>query len=295
MVDFSQFMVLGLMMGGLYALLGMGIVLVCKATQVVSLVHGQLLFFGAYFVWLFYNGLGLPIWLALPIGIAVTGLMGVIIDRLTMRPLIGQPIASLFLMTLALFMALDGICKLILKGYAKTYTPPFIPVETMHLGQLMIPPSAIWGFGAALVIALLLGLLFRYTKMGLAMRITAEDHLVAQSMGIKVKRVFSSIWFISAMVTCVAGVFLAFNTDIYFTMPEIGFKGLIVALFGGLESLPGALLGGLVLGLLEGLTAGYVEPLVGGGAREVAAYGFLLIILLFRPYGLFGLVRIERV
>jgi len=282
-------------MGGLYALLGMAIVLVCKATQVVSLAHGQLLFFGAYFVWLFYNGLGLPIWIALPIGMALTGVMGMVIDRLTMRPLIGQPIASLFLMTLALFMALDGICKLILKGYSKTYTPPFIATEPMYLATLMIPPSALWGFGVALLIAVLLGLFFRYTNMGLAMRITAEDHLVAQSMGIKVKRVFSSVWFISAMVTCIAGVFMVFNTDIFYTMPEIGFKGMIVALFGGLESLAGALLGGLVLGLLEGLTAGYIEPLVGGGMREVAAYGFLLLILLIRPYGLFGLVRIERV
>ena len=276
-------------------MLGMGIVLVCKATRVVSLAHGQILFLGAYFVWLLYSAWDLPVLVAFPIGIVGAALVGMLIERLTMRPLIGQPEASLFLVTLAVFMFLDGITKLILKGFARAYHPPFIPEEPLHLGTITIPQDYLYGFIAAIVVAAALGVFFKYTRGGLGMRITAEDHMVAQSMGIRVKRVFSWAWGISGAVAGVAGVLMATRTDLFYTMPEIAFKGLIVALFGGLESLRGALVGGLALGILERMAAGYVEPLVGGGFRETAAYAFLLLILLVRPYGLFGLVRIERI
>jgi len=278
----AENLVLGLLNGGLYALLGMGIVLVYKATKVVSLAHGQIVFFGAYFLWFLYTGFHIPLWLSVPLALAVTALLGLVIERLTIHPLIGQPLFSVFLITIAVFMALDGIAQMILKGDIRVYKPALFPTEPLMVGGIAISPTALAAF-------------FRRTALGLEMRITAEDHMTAQSMGLGVKRVFSLIWAISAMVTGIAGIFLGTSLSIYYMLPMIGFKGLIVALFGGLESLSGALVGGLLLGMLEGLTGGYIEPLVGGGFREVSAYGLLLIILLVRPYGLFGLKRIERI
>jgi branched-chain amino acid transport system permease protein len=142
---------------------------------------------------------------------------------------------------------------------------------------------------------LLLALFFRFTKVGLGMRATAEDHQLAQSTGISVRSVFSVVWLVSGLVAAVAGIALARVMDIHYPLPWVGLKGLVVALFGGLDSLAGALLAGLILGVLENLGAGYLDPILGGGVGDVAAYVMLLLILLIKPYGLFGLVRIERI
>jgi branched-chain amino acid transport system permease protein len=292
--EFLQYLIMGLMEGGLYALVGASIVLVYKATQVVSLAHGQLLAFGAFFFYLFFAPLGLPLVVAVLLTFIVTGILGLAIDRLTLRPLIGQPLFAAFLVTFAIFMVFDGVFMLILKGSSRAL-PAFLPKGILHAGMLRIPEGPLVSFIVALALFGLLGLFFQYTKIGLGMRATAEDHQLAQSTGISVKKIFSLIWILSAVVAAISGIAIANIMDIYYSLPQIGMKGLIVALFGGLESLPGALLAGLLLGVLENVSAGYLDPLVGGGVKEVAAYVMLLVILLVRPYGLFGLVRIERI
>lgn len=282
------------MEGGLYALLAASIVLVYKSTQVASLAHGQMLAFGAIFFYLFLGPFGLPLVVAIIFTFAASGLMGLVIERTALRPLIGQPLFASFLVTFAVFMLFDGVFQLIIKGQAVTL-PPFLPKGTMYLGTINVPKGQFWSFLAALILFGILGLMFRYTKIGLGLRASAEDHQLAQSTGISVKQIFSIIWVLSAVVASISGIATANITDIYYTLPQMGIKGLIVALFGGLESLPGALLGGLLLGVLEYISAGYLDPLVGGGMKEVAAYVMLLLILLIRPYGLLGLARIERI
>lgn len=294
MTEFLQLLVTGLMEGGLYALLAASIVLVYKSTQVASLAHGQILAFGAIFLYFFFGILDLPFVLALLLALACTGALGFLIERTTLRPLIGQPLFASFLVTFAVFMLFDGIFQLIVKGETMTI-PAFIPKGTMLWGAIKVPVGQLISFAAALVLFGILGLMFRYTKIGLGLRASAEDHQLAQSTGISVKQIFSIIWVLSSVVACISGVATANVTDIYYTLPQMGIKGLIVALFGGLESIPGALVGGLLLGVLENISAGYLDPLVGGGMKEVAAYIMLLLILLIRPYGLFGLVRIERI
>lgn len=150
-------------------------------------------------------------------------------------------------------------------------------------------------FGICLMVFLLTMVLFRYTKIGLGMRATAESHELAQSVGINVRTIFSLVWIVSAVIAVIAGITAARVTDIHFPLPWLIVKGLVVALVGGLNSLPGTLIGGLILGLLENVAAGYLDPIVGGGIKEVAVYVLLLFILLVRPYGLFGLSRIERI
>ncbi len=294
MEKFFQLAITGMMVGGLYAMVAAAIVLVYKATHVVSLAHGQIMSFGALFFWLALVAFQFPILLAFPTALGLGILLGWAIERWAMRPLIGQPLFAAFLTTFAIFIFMDGAFQLGLKGSALSYSS-FFPGGMVSIASIPLPLTQVISFGVALMMFFALALFFRYTRVGLGMRATAEDHQLAQSTGISVRSIFTSIWVISAVVATIAGVAMANVMDIHYPLPYVGIKGLIVALVGGLESLTGALLAGLLLGLLENVSSGYLDPLVGGGVKEVAAYVLLLLILLIKPYGLFGLVRIERI
>jgi branched-chain amino acid transport system permease protein len=294
MIEFLQQTIGGLMIGSLYALVAAGIVLVYKSTHVVSLAHGQLVAFGALFFWLFLGGLGLPFWVGLIPAFILTALLGLVIERVALRPLIGQPLLAAFLMTFAIFICLEGVFVLYLKGETRTL-PHFLPEGNLVLSGISIPINQLIGFCVALLLFGLVSLIFKYTKLGLGMRATAEDHRLAQSTGIVVKDIFSYIWILSGVVAAIAGIATANVMDIYYMLPYIGINGLIVAICGGLDSLIGALLVGLLLGVVENVGAAYLDPLVGGGIKDVAGYMVLLLVLLIRPYGLFGLVKIERI
>mgnify|MGYP001569534425 CR=1 FL=1 len=294
MIELVQQTVTGLMTGSLYALVAAGIVLVYKSTHVVSLAHGQLVAFGALFFWLFLSGFGLPFWVGLIPAFILTALLGLAIERVALRPLIGQPLLAAFLMTFAIFIALEGVFVLYLKGETRTL-PHFLPEGNLVLSGISIPINQLIGFCVALLLFAGVSVIFKYTKLGLGMRATAEDHRLAQSTGIVVKNIFSYIWILSGIVAAIAGIATANVMDIYYMLPYIGINGLIVAICGGLDSLLGALVVGLLLGVVENVGAAYLDPLVGGGIKDVAGYVVLLLVLLIRPYGLFGLVKIERI
>ncbi|MBW1690335.1 MAG: branched-chain amino acid ABC transporter permease [Deltaproteobacteria bacterium] len=294
MIGFLQQAITGLMVGSLYALVGASIVLVYKSTHVVSLAHGQLVAFGALFFWLFFGGLGLPFWISLVPAFVLTALIGLLIERLALRPLIGQPLFAAFLMTFAIFIVLEGVFVLYLKGGSRSL-PAFLPAGNLTMYGLSIPINQLISFSAAVLLFIALSLVFKLTKVGLGMRATAEDHRLAQSVGVSVRDIFSYIWILSALVAAVGGIATANVMDVYYMLPYIGINGLIVAICGGLDSLLGAFVAGLLLGVLENVGAGYLDPLVGGGVKDVTAYVVLLLVLLIRPYGLFGLARIERI
>jgi len=293
-IGFLQQAITGLMVGSLYALVGASIVLVYKSTHVVSLAHGQLVAFGALFFWLFFGGLGLPFWISLVPAFVLTALIGLLIERLALRPLIGQPLFAAFLMTFAIFIVLEGVFVLYLKGGSRSL-PAFLPAGNLTMYGLSIPINQLISFSAAVLLFIVLSLVFKFTKVGLGMRATAEDHRLAQSVGVSVRDIFSYIWILSALVAAVGGIATANVMDVYYMLPYIGINGLIVAICGGLDSLLGAFVAGLLLGVLENVGAGYLDPLVGGGVKDVTAYVVLLLVLLIRPYGLFGLARIERI
>jgi branched-chain amino acid transport system permease protein len=293
-IGFLQQAVTGLMVGSLYALVGASIVLVYKSTHVVSLAHGQLVAFGALFFWLFFGGLGLPFWISLVPAFVLTALIGLLIERLALRPLIGQPLFAAFLMTFAIFIMLEGVFVLYLKGGSRSL-PAFLPAGNLTLYGLSMPINQLISFFVAVLLFIALSLIFKLTKVGLGMRATAEDHRLAQSVGVSVTHIFSYIWILSALVAAVGGIATANVMDVYYMLPYIGINGLIVAICGGLDSLLGAFVAGILLGVVENVGAGYLDPLVGGGIKDVAAYAALLLILLIRPYGLFGLARIERI
>lgn len=294
MVDFMQFAINGILVGGLYALVGVSIVLVFKATQVVSLAHGQLLAFGALFFWIFLDQLNFPVWMALLGTISLAALMGFITERFTIRPLIGESLFTAFLMTFSVFMFLDGFFQLYLSGQSRAYSP-FLPEGEFNLSGLIISKGLLSSFTIAMLIFVGLFAFFKFTRTGLQMRATSENHILAQSAGIGVKKVFTLIWIISSAVVAVGGIACANVMDIHYPLPYIGIKGLIVAMFGGLESIGGALMAGILLGLIENLSSGYLDGPLGGGVKDAAAYVILLLILIVKPYGLFGLKKIERI
>ena len=294
MTEFLQLVANGVAIGSLYALIGLAVVIVYKATHVVSLAHGEFLALGAVFFWFVFVVLGLPLWLSLLLAIAVATIMGLVVERFAMRPLIGQSHLTSFLMTFAIFMILDAVLQFILKGSYKVL-PPLLPVEQLQVAGVVMTPAGLFSLGVALLTFIAVAGFFRYTKLGLGMRATSESHELAQSVGISVRNMFSLVWIISAVVAGMSGIVVAMTADIGYTLPWIIVKGMVVALLGGLDSLPGALVAGLLLGVLESIGAGYLDPLVGGGVQDVAAFVILLFILLVRPHGLLGLARIERV
>jgi len=282
-------LVQGLLVGGVYALVALGFVLVFKSSQVLNLAHGALIAILAYFLYQMISPWGLPDWVGILLIIPCGAILGFLMERLAVRPLLGQPFLSVLMMTLMLSFLLNGV--IVLVWGSDSFTFPFTPSGQWAIGPVNVIPGTAISFVAAMVIFLLLTVLFRYTKVGLSMRVVAADHEVAQSLGIRVKRVFSISWAMSGAFAAVCGVLVGM---VYTVTPYMGGMalgwGLPVLLLGGLNSIPGAIVGGLIIGLAEAL-ASFYQP----GLKEIIPWVVMLVILLIRPYGLFGEKRIERI
>ena len=279
----------GLGTGGLYALTGLAFVLVYKATRVVNLAIGELLMMGAYIIFAFSAGLGLPVWLAIPAALGVSGVFGGVIERTVIRPMLGaSPIAS-FMVTVGLSSILVGLVELVWTADQQRL-PEFMPGAPVTVGQALLSPKVFYGFWVALLLIALVLAAFRFWRGGVALRATASDQAAAYSMGINVPRVFSLAWVGAAMIACVAGIVVGSIGGISSTMGVFGLSVLVVVIFGGLDSALGALVGGLVVGVVEALAGFYI----GGEYKIIATFTLLVLILLVRPYGLFGTHEIER-
>lgn len=284
-----QYIVIGLMNGGLYALLAMGIVLVYKSTAVFNFAVGQMLMLGAFFLWSFTN-LGLPIWIGIPLCLACGALLGLLIERFTMRPLIGQPLISAVLATLALSYILDALSKLVW-GSASESLPKFLPGKSIQIGNIVFAHDLLWVFAIAVTAVLLLFVFYQRTRIGLSMRAVAESHKVAEARGIRIRNIFSVTWVLAGIVAVVGGILLGYRLGVTQFLSIIGLKAFPVVLFGGMDSIPGVLVAGLIVGVLESLAGG----LIGSWLMGAMPYIVLLLALIFKPYGLFGLSRIERI
>jgi len=282
-------LVQGLLLGGVYALIALGFVLVFKSSHVLNLAYGEMIAILSYFLYQFLSPWDLPVWPGILLIILCGAALGFLIERLAIRPLLGQSFLATLMMTLMLSFLFKGL--IVLVWSSASFTLPFTPRGLWTIGPVQVIPAAAISFVAALVIFVLLTLLFRYTKVGLSMRVVAADHEVAQSLGIRVKQVFSLSWAISGAFAATCGILAGM---VFTVTPNLGLtalgRGLPVLLLGGLDSIPGALVGGLIIGLVEAL-ASYYEP----GSAEVMPWIVMLVILLIRPYGLFGQKRIERI
>lgn len=279
----------GLGTGGLYALTGLAFVMIYKATRVVNLAIGEMLMFGAYVFFAFAAGLALPVWVAILAAIAAGGLLGAAVERAMIRPMLGESPIAVFMVTVGLASILVGVVELIWTADPRLL-PGFMPSEPIVIGEAFVSPKIFYGFLVAAVLIAAVLAVFRFWRGGVALRATASDQAAAYSMGINVPRVFSLSWTVAGMIAAVAGIVVGAIGGISSTMGIFGLSVLVVVIFGGLDSIAGALVGGLFIGLAEALAGAYL----GGEFKVLSTFVLLVLILMVRPYGLFGTHEIER-
>ena len=296
MTFFFQLGITGLSLGMVYALVAIGFVIILKCSNAFNIAQGHFVMLGGYLGYTFLVTLNLPLWASIVLAVGTAVIMGLIIERLALRPLIGQPVLAVIMMTIALASVIEGIAILAWGGEYKTYYDVF-PVINLKIGDISIPPESLMGLIVSGVVVGILVIIFRFTKSGLAMRATAEDEQVVRSSGIRVTMVYALAWIIACVVGVVAGILLGGVSGVMIPLADIGMKAMAVVILGGLDSIGGAIMAGLILGVLENLAAGYLDPLMpsGGGLANVFPFLVMIIVLIIRPHGLFGLKRIERI
>jgi branched-chain amino acid transport system permease protein len=291
-----QLAITGFGLGMVYALIAIGFVIILKCSKAFNIAQGQFVMIGGYLGFTFLITFQLPVWASLLAAIAAAVVLGLLVERLALRPLIGQPALAIIMMTIALGTVLDGLATLVWGGEYKTYHG-VLPTLTLKVGELSVPPETLIGIIVSIITVIILMMVFRYTKAGLAMRATAEDEQVTQSAGIKVTTVYAISWVIASVVGVISGILLGGVSGVMIPMAEVGLKAFAVILLGGIDSIGGAIIAGIILGVLENVAAGYLDPLLpaGGGLSNVFPFVVIIIVLIIKPHGLFGLARIERI
>ena len=290
-----QLVISGFANGMVYALVAIGLVIILKCSEAFNIAQGHFVMIGGYLGWTFLVYFGLPIWASLLLAIVTAIIMGLVIERLTLRPLVGQPVLAVIMMTIALSVVLEGLATLIWGGEYKSYHG-VLPAVTLQLGELSIPSETTIMIIVSIITVAVLMLLFRYTKSGLAMRATADDIQVVQSAGIRVTTVYALSWVIASVVGVIGGILLGGISGVMVSNSAVGIKAFAVVLLGGADSLKGAIVAGIILGVLENVSAGYLDSyLPHGNLATVFPWVVMLFVLVVRPYGLFGQVRIERI
>lgn len=283
-------LVSGMMNGAVYGLVALGFVLIYKASAVLNFAQGYMLLLGAYLFWFFKVTLALPLPLALVLSMAAGFLVGALTERLALRRLIGQPLISMITVTIFLSLVLEGLVSMIWGTYPLQHVTLFRD-SSIRLGRLVLTTQSLVAFGLALGVAGALIAFFRLTRIGLAMRGVAEGHQIMQSMGISVRSILNVSWGLAGVAATIGGVLMGGTLGFQLGLSHIGLLAIPAAFIGGLESPEGAILGGLLVGLSESIVSGYL----GNAAGVPAAFVILIATMLFRPYGFFGLERIERV
>ena len=292
---FLQLLINGVVVGSVYALVALGFVIIFKSTSVVNFAQGEFLLLGAYISLAVVGQTSMPFWVAVVVTLLFSVALGMMIERLILRPMIGEPVISVIMVTLGL----SSILKAVVQGIWGTDTRPFpeiFPSTPVQIGPLPVSQGYIYSLVCVAILLLLFTLFFKYSRAGIAMRATAFSQQVAQSMGISVRRMFALAWAIAAVVSAIGGILLGgVRGGVDAALAAIGLKVIPVVILGGLDSIIGAIVGGLIVGVLENLAGGYLDPIFGGGVKEVAPFVVLVLILMIKPYGLFGKVHIDRV
>lgn len=289
-----QLIITGIVIGSIYSLLALGFTLIYKATGVVNFAQGELLLVGAYVCLHFTVGYGVPFVFSFLLTLVFMFFFGFLIEKIFLRKMIGEPIISIIMLTIGLSSVLKSVVQLFWGTNTRTF-PQIFPEEPITVMNLQISYVYIASIVAVAVFLLLFSLFFKKTKVGVAMRAVASDQQAALSMGINVKRIFALSWAIAAIVSTVGGVFLGNINGINTSLSHFGLMVFPVVILGGLDSIGGAIIAGLIIGILENLAGGYIDPLIGGGAKEVFPFVVMILVMMVRPYGLFGTADVEKV
>ncbi len=291
---FLQMIITGTATGGVYGLIALGFVLIFKATGILNLATGAFMTLGAYICLTVLGQFGAPFWVAFLCTLGFAILLGIVLERIILRPLIGEPIISVVMVTIGLSSILQGLTHVIWSPDYRSF-PEIFPPEPLDLGFAVVPSGLLWGFIFAALGTIIFILIFKLTRTGVAMRATASDQQAALSMGISVRWIFALSWSYGAVAAVIGGIVIGNISGISIYLGDIGLKVLAVIILGGLDSIGGAILGGLIIGILENLAGLYLDPIFGGGVKDVAPFVILVLIIMIRPYGLFGKKIIERV
>jgi branched-chain amino acid transport system permease protein len=296
--EFLQLCFAGLALGARYALVALGFVIIYRATGVINFAQGGLLAVGAYLTYAFANDAGLPFFLAVVLALAFSALLGAAVERTMLRPMVGQPVFAVIMITIGLLFILEQVVTTVW-GYDSLNLADPWGVDTVRAGDVVMSVRDLWTLGLAAAVLAGFFAFFRLSKLGVAMRATALDPEAALAQGISARRVFAVSWAISAALAALAGVTLASGPAAL--SPGIGAIALVAfpaMIVGGLDSPIGAVVGGIIIGLTQALTAGYQEdlfPWAGDNFGAVMPYLVMILILLVRPYGLFGTKEVRRV
>jgi branched-chain amino acid transport system permease protein len=295
-MDFSLFAELainGALSGLMYSLVALGIVLIYKSSSVPNLAQGAMTMLGAYMVLAIANGIGLPMWTAIPLAMGTMFFVGMGIERVALRRLAGRPIIMILMMTLGLDIFIRATTMAI---WGSSSRPMSIGIsdEPLFLGPLLLNRSYVMGAVVATALFAIFFFFFR-SRRGIVLRAISDDYIASWSIGISVERGVAFSWAMSSVLATTAGVLWGSVQGVNQGLALLLLKGLTVAVLGGLDSIGGAILAGLLLGLLEGVASGYLDPVVGGGSRDLVVAATLILTILIRPHGLFGRHDIERI
>lgn len=287
---FGEISLAGLAMGGLYALIALGFVIIYKATRVINFAIGEIMMFAAYLFLAFAGGMEMSPWIALPLAVIGGSILGGVIEKTMIRPMLGESPISVVMVTIGIASILVGLVEFIWTADPQLL-PNFLPREPVFIGELYLAPKIAYGFLIGSVLLIIYLLYFRFSRGGVALRATASDQAAAYSMGINVRRVFNMAWVFGSLAASLAGVLVAATGGLSPQFGIIGLSVLVVVIVGGLDSILGALVAGVFIGWLETVAGAYL----GGEYRMPATFLVLAVILVIRPYGLFGTHEIERV
>ena len=295
--DFGFFLLLmsnGILIGLMYALIALGFVLVYKATDAVNFAQGEFVMIAGILVAAALDIWKAPLWVSIALGLGTMIAFGFALERLMLRKLIGRPVIAVVMATIGLAAILRGIGPTTFGAGSRPLPLP-IPDEPIVLGPLFIPPIQLVGGLVSLMFLAGFGWFFVKSRKGIAMRAVADNQQVAMAMGINVERYFGLAWAMTGMVSALGGIIWGNIIGVDVNLALVGFKVFPVVILGGLDSIPGAIVGGLIVGIVENIAAGYVDPYVGGGTKDFAPYVLMIVALMVRPYGIFGKKIIERI
>jgi len=290
--DFAQMLASGTSIGCVYAIVALGFVLIYKASEIVNFAQGDLMMLGAFLGFTFIGVIGMPFVVGLVLAAMCMALIGATLDRLVLRPMVGEPVFAIVIITVGIGFVIRSLV-IMLPGWGaetRTIATPYSR-RALTFGGVAIGNEHLAIIAGTLILILVLYAFFRYTRLGIAMQASSQNQLAAYHVGIPVKSILSLIWAISAATAALAGILLAPVTFVHVNMGFIGLKAFPAAVLGGFGSIPGAVVGGLVIGIVEALAGFYLPE----GFKDVAAYVLLLLVLAIRPQGLFGQTVAKRV
>ncbi len=294
MISLFSHVITGALTGLLYALIAMGFVIIYRAGRMFNLAQGEILMVGAFLVWSFGQYFGLPLWLSIGLAFAISFILGLFIEKSIIRPLVGEELFTLFMVILGLMIFIRGLA-LVIWGAEVHFFPAIFPMRGLKIGPFMLDRGLVVGGGITILLAAVISWVFNHTRRGLEMSAVAEDHQIALSLGLNVKRSIAIAWGASGVLSTLAGIIFLSGKGMTILVTDIGLAAVPVAMLAGMESVGGLVLAGLLMGISIGIAEYFLDPIFEGGVAAVFPYIVMIIILLVRPSGLFGWKTIERI